>query len=46
MACKLRVEYPGAIYDGMNRGNRRERADMLSYQVLAIFEQMGWKDCP
>ena len=24
MARKLRVEYPGAIYHGMNRGVRRE----------------------
>ena len=25
MARKLRVEYPGAIYHLMNRGDRRER---------------------
>jgi len=24
MPCKLRVEYPGAIYHVMNRGDRRE----------------------
>jgi len=24
MARKLRVEYPGAVYDVMNRGDRRE----------------------
>jgi REP element-mobilizing transposase RayT len=24
MACKLRVEYPGAVYHVMNRGDRRE----------------------
>jgi hypothetical protein len=24
MACKLRVEYPGAIYHGLNCGNRRD----------------------
>ena len=24
MARKLRIEYPGAIYHGMNRGDRRE----------------------
>jgi hypothetical protein len=24
MARKLRVEYPGAIYDAMNRDDRRE----------------------
>jgi len=24
MACKLKVEYPGAIYHVMNRGDRRE----------------------
>ena len=24
MACKLRVEYPGAVYPVMNRGERRE----------------------
>jgi hypothetical protein len=25
MARKLRVEYPGAVYHAMNRGDRRER---------------------
>ena len=25
MAWKLRIQYPGAIYHVMNRGNRRER---------------------
>jgi hypothetical protein len=46
MVRKLRVEYPGAIYHVMNRGDQREKANMLSYQVMANLEQMGWKDCP
>jgi hypothetical protein len=27
-------------------GERGDKANMLSYQVYAILEQIGWKDCP
>jgi len=29
MARKLRIEYPGAIYHLMSRGNRREHKGMV-----------------
>jgi hypothetical protein len=30
MARKLRVEYPGAIYHVMNRGDRRETSESVA----------------
>jgi RHS repeat-associated protein len=37
---------PPQWFNGMVPGERGEKANMLSYQVLAILEQIGWKDCP
>lgn len=35
MARKLRLEYPGAIYHVVNRGNRRERIFLEDDEPLA-----------
>ena len=38
MSCKLCIEYPGAMYHVMNRGNRREdifRDDLDRHKFLA-----------
>ena len=50
MARKLRVEYPGAIYHVMNRGDRREpifrdAADRQSFvETLAeVWAKSGWE---
>ena len=46
MARKLRVEYPGAIYHVMNRGDRREPifkddADRKRF-LETLKDNMGW----
>ncbi len=50
MARKLRVEYPGAIYHVMNRGDRREPIfkDEADYQRFvetlgAVCAKTGWQ---
>jgi len=43
MARKLRVEYPGAIYHVMNRGDRREAAEAL-LEMARLYEKTGAPD--
>ncbi|MCP5527686.1 MAG: transposase [Verrucomicrobiales bacterium] len=46
MARKLRVEHPGAVYDVLNRGNRREaiyRDDTNRQRFLDILAEAGAK---
>jgi hypothetical protein len=45
MARKLRVEYPGAIYHVMNRGDRREpifRDDADRERFVETLVTVGW----
>ena len=37
---------PPSWFNGMVPGERGEKANMMSYQFLALLEQIGWKDCP
>jgi hypothetical protein len=37
---------PSQLFNGMVPGERGEKGNMFSYQVMAILEQIGWKDCP
>jgi hypothetical protein len=41
MACNLRVEYPGAIYHGMNRGERREAVFNDGVDGEGLLETLG-----
>ena len=41
MACKLRVEYTGAIYHVMNRGDRRELISMDDADRQRCFDTLG-----
>ena len=47
MARKLRIQYPGAIYHVMNRGDRREemvRDDLDRHQWLKTLGEALWED--
>ena len=44
MARKLRVQYPGAVYHVMSRGNRRERMFVDDEDRRKFLQMMGAAD--